>query len=147
VVFIVVEDLLVVVVLVTVVSLIFGVVEVVKVVLDQLYDVVVVIVLVGCGFGGFPGIMPPGVVSVIAVLPSQYAVHPLSVIFLMTVLKPFMPPDVQNILLSSFVIVGGLATYSMWYTGLPDLMKLLYVSHSENLAHSSLTAKDMRSAT
>jgi hypothetical protein len=82
-------------------------------------------VLDGCGFGGFPGIIPPGVVSVVAEDPSQYATHPLSVIFFMTVLKPVMSTFEQNTPFSAFVIVGGLATYSMWYTGFPDWMKLL----------------------
>jgi hypothetical protein len=107
------------------VSLVVGIAVVVKVVFDQVNEVVSVVELDGCGFGGFPGIMPPGVVCVVPVEPSQYATHPFSVIFFMTVLNPVIPTDEQDTLFSSFVIVGGLATYSMWYTGFPDLIKLL----------------------
>lgn len=53
---------------------------------------VVLAVVVGFGFPGAHGLVPPpGFVIVVAELPSQYPTHPLRLMFLNTVLMPFMP--------------------------------------------------------
>jgi hypothetical protein len=95
------------------------------------------------GLEGRGGLVPP-LVGVLTWLPSQYTVNPSRVIFLSTVLIPFVPAPLQYTeFIGWFTGLG----YSMWKTGLLDARKLLYVAHSPSWAHCSLTAKSIMGET